>query len=666
MVAGDYSINTGVVKRFGAVDYVLFTLTLLISCGIGVFFAIKDRNVVTTKNYLLAGRKMDIVPVSMSLVVTFMSALTLLGTPVEMYNYNTMFWWLSLSFVFALSAVIRIFIPFLFQLRITSTFEYLELRFSKKVRVLGCLILIVQTLIYLAFVLYTPSLALYAVTGFSLWGSVAAIGLVVTFYTALGGMKAVLWTDTFQAGVIAAGLLAVLIQGSIVVGGFGRAWEIADERQRILFDDFSFDPATRHSFWSIVVGAGFFWMSLYGIHQAQVQRCISLPTLRKAQWALAINIPGLIFITTMCCMIGVVMFAFYADCHPISFNRLVNKPDEILPLYVMDILGHLPGLPGIFISCLFSGSLSSLSSGLNAMGAVVVTDLIRPYCCTKMSDRTATIVTKLVVLTFGLVSMCLAYVCSLLGGVLQAAYSVFSIINGPLFGLFLFGMFFPWGNQWGAFVGCLTSLAFTLWIGIGAFVNKVRTPRSPTWTDGCNWNITTTTLTTTLSTTIATTASTAATTASTTKSILPIYTMSYFYYTPVAMVTVVVVGLIVSFLTGYTRPSSLDARLICPLFDRLFPCLPEVILKPLRFGIDHKGKYDRPIPEHWDHVFKRAPISDKPSLFTDIEKCSTDKNNHFNNDNSYINKEAANSNKETQGMDNPGFHLSQQNEDTKM
>ncbi|XP_041362105.1 sodium-dependent multivitamin transporter-like [Gigantopelta aegis] len=664
MVSGDYSINTGVVKRFGAVDYVVFALTLLISCGIGLFYAIKDRNVITTKNYLLAGGKMDVVPVSMSLVVTFMSALTLLGTPVEMYNYNTMFWWLSLSFVIALSAVIRIFIPFLFQLRITSTFEYLELRFSKKVRVLGSLILIVQTLMYLAFVLYTPSLALYAVTGFSLWGSVATIGLVVTFYTALGGMKAVLWTDTFQAGIIAAGLLAVLIQGSIVVGGFGRAWDIADQRQRILFDDFSFDPTTRHSFWSIVIGAGFMWMSLYGTHQAQVQRCISLPSLRKAQWALAINMPGLIFITTMCCMIGVVMFAFYADCHPISFNRLVSKPDEILPLYVMDILGHLPGLPGIFISCLFSGSLSSLSSGLNAVGAVVVTDLVRPYCCTKMSDRTATIVTKVVVLTFGLVSVGLAYVCSQLGGVLQAAISVISIINGPLFGLFVFGMFFPWGNQWGAFVGCLSSLAFTLWIGIGAFVNNVATPRSPTWTHGCNWNITTTTTTTT--TTLSATIATTATTAATTKSILPIYTISYLYYTPVAMVTVVVVGLIVSFLTGYTRPSSLDARLICPLFDKLFPCLPEVILKPLRFGIDHKGKYDRPIPEDWHHVIRRGLTSDKESLSTDIEKCTTDKNSVGNKDGVYINKETPNSVHEEQGVDNSGFHLPQQNEDTRM
>ena len=50
-------------------------------------------------------------------------------------------------------------------------------------------------------------------------------------------MKAVLWTDTFQAAIIVAGLLAVLIQGSIVVGGFGKAWEIADERQRILLDE---------------------------------------------------------------------------------------------------------------------------------------------------------------------------------------------------------------------------------------------------------------------------------------------------------------------------------------------------------------------------------------------------------------------------------------------
>ncbi|KAK7484707.1 hypothetical protein BaRGS_00024115 [Batillaria attramentaria] len=280
---GEYSINTGVVRKFGTVDYVLFVLTLLISAGIGVFYAIWDRKRNTTQEFLLGGKKMNIFPVAMSLMVTFMSALTLLGNPAEIYNYNTMFWWLIVAFMVAMPGAAFIFIPFYYKLGVTSTFEYLEMRFNKPVRLLSSSLLILQTLLYMAFLLYAPSLALNAVTGINLWGSVVGMGFVVTFYTTLGGMKAVLWTDTFQAGVIYAGLLAVLIKGSMVQGGFGNAWDIANNRSRILFDDFSADPKTRHSVWSMVIGGFCFWVYLYGINQAQVQRCLSCPTVRKSQ-----------------------------------------------------------------------------------------------------------------------------------------------------------------------------------------------------------------------------------------------------------------------------------------------------------------------------------------------------------------------------------------------
>nr|KAG5697884.1 hypothetical protein BaRGS_017141 [Batillaria attramentaria] len=228
---GEYSINTGVVRKFGTVDYVLFVLTLLISAGIGVFYAIWDRKRNTTQEFLLGGKKMNIFPVAMSLMVTFMSALTLLGNPAEIYNYNTMFWWLIVAFMVAMPGAAFIFIPFYYKLGVTSTFEYLEMRFNKPVRLLSSSLLILQTLLYMAFLLYAPSLALNAVTGINLWGSVVGMGFV-------GGMKAVLWTDTFQAGVIYAGLLAVLIKGSMVQGGFGNAWDIANNRSRILFDEY--------------------------------------------------------------------------------------------------------------------------------------------------------------------------------------------------------------------------------------------------------------------------------------------------------------------------------------------------------------------------------------------------------------------------------------------
>ncbi|KAK7111370.1 sodium-coupled monocarboxylate transporter 1-like [Littorina saxatilis] len=588
----DYSINTGVIRRFGTVDYVLFVLTLLVSAGIGIFYAIWDRKRNTTNDFLLGGKNMSVFPVAMSLCVTFMSALTLLGNPAEIYNYNTMFWYLVVAFIFGVSAAAFLFIPFFYELQITSTFEYLEMRFSKPVRILGSCLLVLQMLLYMAFLLYAPSLALNAVTGLNLWGSVVGMGVVVTFYTTLGGMKAVLWTDTFQAGVIFAGLLAVVIQGSIVQGGFGNAWAIADNRSRIVFDDFSFDPKTRHSAWSMVVGGMCFWAYLYGINQAQVQRCLSCPSVKKARMALFVNLPGLIVIVCLACMIGVVMFAFYADCHPIKFG-LISKTDQLVPLFVMDILGHLDGLPGIFVSCVVSGSLSSLSSGLNALSAVTFRDWIQGCnCCVNISEFRSTIVNKLLVAGYGVLAIGLAWVVSQLGAVLQAVYVVFGVLNGPVLGVMTLGMFFPWANKWGAFTGTLASLVFLLWVGMGAFVNEIKTPVTYTVTTACNWTARPTPAPPTTTPSLFNT--TVAEGDDTQGMLEPLYRMSYMWYTGLGMVIVWGVGLIVSAITGFIKPTTVDPRLILPVFDKLFPYLPEKVLKPLRFGIVHEGKYNLP------------------------------------------------------------------------
>ncbi|XP_067672715.1 sodium-coupled monocarboxylate transporter 1-like [Haliotis asinina] len=601
----DYSIYTGRAKAFSVVDYVLFSLTLAASLGIGLFFAIKDRMKLDSEEYLLGGRKMYVIPVALSLLVTFMSALTLLGAPAEIYNYNTMYWWICASFVLAIILAGVVFIPFFFKLGVTSVFEYLEMRFNKAVRILGVVMFLILTLVYMSLVLYAPSLALNVVTGINLWGLLASMGLIATVYTAVGGMKAVLWTDTLQAVIIAVGLFAVLIQGSIVMGGFQNAWNIAANRSRINFHEVNADPTTRHSVWTVVIGGGSLWLSNYGINQAQVQRALSCPSVRKAQLALFVNLIGLIFIVSMCIMIGIVMFAFYADCHHLQFTNLIFSADQLLPLYVMDILGHLQGLPGVFVSCIISGGLSSLSSGFNAISAVIPKDLIQPFCCSKMSDRTVTILCKIIVFIVGVLTIALAFVVSQLGSVMQAAYSVTSVLSGPMFGLFVLGMFFPWANSWGALAGGLTSVTLMVWICIGAYLNKAASGVLSSFsTDGCNWNVTTpsATLATTSAPLNITTDDAALPPPGSSDPFYPLYELSYFNYSPTAVAVVVVVGLVVSFITGRTDPKTLDPRLICPLFDRLFPCMPEIILRPLRCGVNHEGNHDNTTKYTFDNT----------------------------------------------------------------
>ncbi|XP_060601932.1 sodium-dependent multivitamin transporter-like [Ruditapes philippinarum] len=604
----NYSFETGQKNTFSVVDYVIFGATLGISTFIGFFYAIKDRKISDTKLFLLAGGKMNFVPVSMSLLASFMSAITLLGTPAEMYNYGTMYWWIGLSYAGSVAMAAHIYVPIFYNLKITSCYEYLEKRFSRGVRLMGTCIFSLQMIIYMSIVLYGPSLALNAVTGLSLWGAVVSVGSLCTIYTAVGGMKAVLWTDTFQTTMMIIGLLATLIQGCIEMGGFTNAWQIAKDNQRVYFDDFSFDPGVRHSFWALTIGSAFLWGSVYGTNQAQVQRSLSCGTLRDAQIALWINFPGLCVILMLACLVGVVMYAFYSTCDPIKFG-LIMASDQLYPLFVMDLLSHVPGVPGLFVACIFSGTLSTISSGLNSLSAVTLTDLIRPLS-PNMSESRATNISKLIALLYGILCLGLTYVASKLGNILQAALSLFGMLGAPMLGLFTLGMIFPWANSKGAFAGTFASLIMMMWIGIGAYITKPVSWRPPISLEGCNWNLSRTLSSINSSLAISNTSDLTSVnsgfnqsniikgiTKSPPEGIDRLYTLSYLWYSATALAIVVIVGMVVSVITGRQDPKKIDARLICPLFDVIFPFLSEKIRKPLRFGVKHEGKYNQE-PRH--------------------------------------------------------------------
>ncbi|BFZ03071.1 hypothetical protein BsWGS_06110 [Bradybaena similaris] len=583
---GDFRFNTGVSKRFSTVDYVIFAAVLGISAGIGAFFAWKDRRKKGIDDFLLAGRNMSPYPVALSLLASFMSAITLLGTPAEMYNYTTMYWWIGGGYLLVIAGAAHIYIPVFYRLGVTSAYEYLERRFSRGVRTSASMTFVLQMILYMAIVLYAPSLALHSVTGFTLWGSVVSVGVVCTLYTAFGGMKAVLWTDSFQVIMMIVSLLAILIQAAVIVDGWGPAWDSAIRTNRVWFTDFRVDPAVRHSVWSLTIGAYFTWVAIFGVNQAMVQRAVTCPTLKKAQIAMWLNFPGLCIILYLCCFIGIFMSAFYEKCDPLK-SKFVTDSNQILPMFVMDILGHLVGLPGLFVAGLFSGALSTISSGLNSISACVLEDICRAYFKSTFRESRARLISQVLALMFGLICLGMTYVASLLGNILQAALSLFGMIGGPLLGVFSLGMFFPWANKWGAYSGLFGSLIFMFWIGIGAAIVKPPQVKALTSIEYCNvtnFNMTSLTLTN----------STFNVSESSADSIPAyyLYTLSYMWYSATAVSTCIVIGLIVSFITGATKPTDLDARVICPIFDVLFPYLPERIRKPLRFGIVHEGKYD--------------------------------------------------------------------------
>ncbi|XP_064627909.1 sodium-coupled monocarboxylate transporter 1-like isoform X2 [Lineus longissimus] len=566
------------ILRFHWADYILFVIVLIVSAAIGVYYGFTGLRQKTTSEFFLGGRNMPFFPVTISILASFISAVSILGTPAEIYTFGIIYVLLSLSYFVAFPVSVHIYLPMFHKLNLTSCHEYLELRFNALIRILVSILFIIQMLMYMAVVIYAPALAFSQVSGLATWISILSIGIVCTFYTSLGGMKAVMWTDVFQMFVVYAGLLTVIIQGTIAVGGADKVWARAKEGSRLKILDYDADPLKRHSFWTLFIGGSFTCLTIYGSNQAMVQRYLSMKKLRDAQKALYFALGTTFLFFIMLNVTGLVMYAYYHNCDP-KLAGLVTRGDQILPHLVLEIFHKLPGIAGLFMACVFSAALSTVSSGLNSLATVVLEDLVKPiYRFRKrqnLDETTATIISKILAITLGVVIIALAFLSIVMPSTLvQIAMSIFGMLGGPILAIFTVGMFLPFVNSWGATAGLLCSTVISLWLGIGAVIYSHPLPSLPVTTKGCNQSdITIITNGDMLN--LSTAAYIPATTTSSITAnariysrryhqgfeFIDIYKISYLYYSLIALVVTLVISSLVSLATGCNKDHVLDRRL---------------------------------------------------------------------------------------------------------
>ncbi|XP_030845995.1 sodium-coupled monocarboxylate transporter 1 [Strongylocentrotus purpuratus] len=589
--------NTVSGHHFGVWDYVVFAIMLLLSASIGIYSALSGGRQRTAEEFFLGDRKMGIVPVAMSVVVSFISAISVIGTPGEIYMYDTMFAWSLLSYTVGNFIVIRLFIPIFFRLRITSVYEYLEMRFNRTVRTICTIIFSFQTIMYMGIAMYTPALAINAVTGMDLWACVVSTGLVCIFYTTVGGMRAVLWTDTLQAIIILLGVAAVVIKGTIDVGGLGEVFRIGREGGRIKIDRFGADPRVPYSVWSIMIGMLTVNIGT-GINQTVIQRLFSCGSRKRATQAIVLATIIKFFTVGLCIFSGVVMYVYYVDCDPYTQGVVMSK-DQIMPLMVMDLFGDMPGLPGLFLSAVVSASISTLSSGVNSLAALSGEDGVK-VLWPNISPRKYTKVIKLLALVYGLVSIAFAFLASHLGqGVLQLCLSIIGITYGGIIGVFLLGIFMHRCNSKGAIAGLITSVLFVGWIKIGSMMYPSSRGKNSLSVEGCPVPNTTDSMLTNGAEWSETTISAPYTDISSlpegepvsNSGIADFYAISFLYYSFVGVVICITVGGIVSKITGFTDPDTIKPELKNNLTDALFCCFPESLKRRMRCGMD-KAKDD--------------------------------------------------------------------------
>ncbi|XP_022915695.2 sodium-coupled monocarboxylate transporter 2-like [Onthophagus taurus] len=539
------------IQKFQFFDYTLFGLMLMLSVMIGIYFGCFGKKQSSANEYLFGGRTMNIFPIATSLVASHVSGITILAIPADIYKFGSNYVFQFLSVIINCVLVAYVFMPVFYNLKLTSAYQYLLMRFDGKIRLMASLLYAISVLLYLPIVIYAPSLALAQATPVNLHYVNPIICSICIFYTTIGGIKAVVWTDTLQFSAMIGAMLAVFYIGIKSVGGIGSVWEISAKGGRLDID-FDIDPTKRDTFWAVTIGWTVNWISHISVNQGTVQKFLSLPSMGDIRKATLTFCIGIVLCKFVSVCTGLVIYSKYYNCDPF-LTKKITQNDQLLPFYVIDVASSIPGLSGLFIAGVFCAALSTLSAVMNSLSGVIYQDFISRFTPKDIKDKTVSNILKLLVVIIGVIGTLMVFVVEKLGGLLPLSISFSSITSGSLVGLFILGLFFPSANAKGALAGSITSLIFVSWIVIGSYYYKsiglIKYIPKPTSADGCIIT-NSTTLTNTKTEFVQ-------------NDVFFLFKITYYYYSLIGVLTVIIVGMIVSWITKNEK-EEVDENLITP------------------------------------------------------------------------------------------------------
>lgn len=545
---------------FGVGDYVAFGVLCSASCAGGIWYSAvgsRTKAVVDIKDYLLGGRAMSTFPVAMSLIASYVSGVTILGTPAEIYNYGTQYWLVIVGVTLSCVVVATVYLPVFCTLRLSSSYEYLELRFNRNVRAVASILFLLDEVLFLPMVVYVPALAFNQLTGFNVFAVGGIMVVICGLYTVLGGLRAVVWTDSVQTGVMFIGVFLVAAAGTIAVGGVKAIIDVANQSGRLQLSNWNFSPYERQTGWGAIFGGFLYWTCFNSVNQTMVQRYIALSTKRKAITALGIFCIGAILAISLCVWCGLAAWTAWVTggCSP-GGAPLVD--DRLLPAFVTYVarMQHLPGLAGVFLAGVFGAGLSSLSAVLNACALVAVEDILRGWLRIRLRPLVEGLIARLCTGILAIVSVVMLIVIEKLGGVLGVATALSAIAASTTCGIFTLGMVCWWVGPKGAIAGGIAGALVAGTTSLGTQAAAAKGLRSPPLniTAECARNATVVSVSDLDPETI-----------------FPLFRISYHWIAPLGLVSTLIVGALVGWLFDKKQTNKMDAELFTPVIWRWLP-----------------------------------------------------------------------------------------------
>jgi len=442
------------------IDVTVIVAYLLIMLYMGLKIARKQRS---TEDFFVGGRDLPAWAVGISLFASVMSTILYLGQPGEMFRTGLSFLTRNLPLPLILIVVCFVWIPFFMRLRLTSAYEYLERRFNYSVRALAAIFCLLLIFGWISVVVLTASMALVEITRIeailpfindadsAVYATILGVGAFSIFYTTLGGIRAVIWTDVIQFFVLLIGALFTMGAVAWMTGSNVGDWiEVSQTYKHEEVQWFDWDVRNRSTVFSISLSL-FMWMvCTHGANQMAMQRYFTVRNVKAARISYVISAVAALALGVILAGVGISLMYFIqqydlpASAGILSDIRSVRNvaQDSVFPQFISIYMPS--GLRGLVVAALFAAAMSTIDSGANSASTILTVDFIRRF--DRKSEAGQLELKRARIMTACMGVLVVGYTIALYelskgSDIISLAQKGFNCFLGPLGALFVLGMF---------------------------------------------------------------------------------------------------------------------------------------------------------------------------------------------------------------------------------
>ncbi len=441
---------------FGALNWGIVIVYLLANLLLGWFMS---RKISTTEDYYIGDRSAPWWAIGISVIATYVSALSFLGGPAWAYGDGMAALAIHINYPLVVFIVVVFFLPFFYSSGVASIYDYLERRFGKKSRAIMSALFLITQAITTASILTATALVITFATGIDPKTAIVVMSAIVVGYTLMGGMNAVIWTDVLQGFILflGAGIIFFTLIGE--VSPMSGALTMLDENDKLNPLNWSLDFSVTPTVWAGVIAMTLFHVTVYGGNQMMVQRTLGAKSMGDAKKSYLLMGFAAFFIYFLFFFIGALLY--------VHFNgKPFEQPNDIILIFANTLA--IPGLMGILAAAILSASMSSLSSALNSLATISVLDFYQPYIKKDGDDKYYLAASRIFTIIWAIliIPAAFAFIDSK-GSILETLTAVSSYFVGAKLAMFGLGFFSKHTTERGLIIGVIVGFVGIYVFAIG-------------------------------------------------------------------------------------------------------------------------------------------------------------------------------------------------------